>query len=481
MRTRLMRGKFLLLFMTFGIMLAIPAIAFAQDVTGTTSLVVPTMQSDKADYAPGELVTLTGSGWQPGESVNIVVNDDEGQTWNRNVNVIADASGNISDSFNLPDWFVAAYSVKATGASGAVATTSFTDGNVNVKANLTGTETWTLVDGARNNSSSNCSPESNRQSASVQSNVTLTGSNQLASAFGANANQTVRLTASPSSSGGKTFDTWTDPSGNAVPAWDNPSTTAVETDKKVICVSGFIGSGTNVYTANYVDSTTLNVDPASGTYGGTTNLSAKLTKTSGGTGVVGKPTTFKLKGSSVGTATTVADDPSTPSVNEAGTATLNGASLSGIGAGTYLGSATPPGVSASFAGDSGFSMSSGSNTLTVSQKNLTINGAVANDKPYDGNSNATVDFSGANLSGVVSGDTVTINSSAYSASFDNSDVGTNKPVTVTGVTLGGAQAGNYSLNPLVLSANITAWTFTGFYQPVDMASGTPSRLAPQSR
>ena len=81
---------------------------------------------------------LTGSGWQAGESVNVVVNDDAGQTWNRNVNVTADQSGNISDSFNLPVWFVATYSVNATLASGAIATTSFTDGTVRVKAAGTG-------------------------------------------------------------------------------------------------------------------------------------------------------------------------------------------------------------------------------------------------------------------------------------------------------------------------------------------------------
>src|SRR5829696_7953180 len=133
MRTRLMRGKFLVLFMMFGILLAIPAIAFAQDLTVST-LPAPTIQSDKADYAPGELVTLTGSNWQPGESVNIVVNDDAGQTWNRNVNVIADPSGSIGDSFNLPDWFVATYTVTATGTQSGVATTTFTDGTVRVRA-----------------------------------------------------------------------------------------------------------------------------------------------------------------------------------------------------------------------------------------------------------------------------------------------------------------------------------------------------------
>src|SRR5829696_6983436 len=131
MRTML-RSKVTLLFMTLGLLIAVPAVALAQDAgdpTGAPSPAPPspTIQSDKEDYPPADTVILTGSGWQPGETVNINVNDDEGQTWNRNVDVTADASGNISDSFNLPDWFVATYSVKATGASGAVATTSFTD------------------------------------------------------------------------------------------------------------------------------------------------------------------------------------------------------------------------------------------------------------------------------------------------------------------------------------------------------------------
>ena len=89
----------------------------------------PSITSDKEDYAPGERVTLTGSGWQPGETVHINVNDDQGKTWSRDVDVTADADGRIVDSFNLPDWFVATYAVRASAPSG-VATSSFTDGNV---------------------------------------------------------------------------------------------------------------------------------------------------------------------------------------------------------------------------------------------------------------------------------------------------------------------------------------------------------------
>jgi hypothetical protein len=102
--------------------------------------------SDQADYPPGGTVTLTGSNWYAGESVHIFVNDDLGSSWSRNVDILADAAGQISDSFTLPDWFVATYSVVATGELSGTTTSTFTDGNVNIKTSGTDTEealiTW---------------------------------------------------------------------------------------------------------------------------------------------------------------------------------------------------------------------------------------------------------------------------------------------------------------------------------------------------
>jgi hypothetical protein len=93
----------------------------------------PTISSDQADYPPGATVTLTGSNWQPGESVHINVNDEAGRTWSRDVDVTADESGAIRDEFQLPNCFVATYKVTATGAESGEATTSFTDAAVTLQ------------------------------------------------------------------------------------------------------------------------------------------------------------------------------------------------------------------------------------------------------------------------------------------------------------------------------------------------------------
>src|SRR3954447_23694076 len=96
---------------------------------GTAQTLSPSIVSDKGDYSPGETVRLSGSNWQPGESVHIVVNDSAGATWSHSSDVTANDSGSISDSFNLPDWFVANYDVTASGSSGT-ATFTFTDSAV---------------------------------------------------------------------------------------------------------------------------------------------------------------------------------------------------------------------------------------------------------------------------------------------------------------------------------------------------------------
>ena len=141
-----LRSKFTLLFIVCAALLAFAgtALALTTDTSGSTSP-APTIQSDKDDYAPSELVTLMGANWQPGETVHINVNDDEGQTWNRNVDVTADPNGQIQDQFQLPSSFVAVYTVTATGAQSGVATTSFTDGTVFFRGTSPQPSTWDVT------------------------------------------------------------------------------------------------------------------------------------------------------------------------------------------------------------------------------------------------------------------------------------------------------------------------------------------------
>lgn len=95
----------------------------------------------------------------------------------------------------------------------------------------------------------------------------------------------------------------------------------------------------------------------------------------------------------------------------------------------------------------------------VNQKPLTITGISGVNKIYDGNTVGTL--SGApTLVGIVGSDNVTI-SGTPAITFADKNVGTTKPLTISGYSLAGTKAGNYSLTqPTGISANITAKAVT---------------------
>ena len=80
-------------------------------------------------------------------------------------------------------------------------------------------------------------------------------------------------------------------------------------------------------------------------------------------------------------------------------------------------------------------------TANITQASLSVLGLTADDKVYDASTAATLDTSAASLLGVFSGDTVTLDASGATGTFASQDVGTGIMVTVTGLTLGGAQGG----------------------------------------
>ena len=135
--------------------------------------------------------------------------------------------------------------------------------------------------------------------------------------------------------------------------------------------------------------------------------------------------------------------------------TYNGASIAPTNAGSYtvIGAISD----ANYQG-------SATNTLVIANATVTItSGITANNKIYNGTTTATISSNNVSLSGVVAGDTanVALSTNGYTALFATSSVGNGKAVTVSGLTLTGSAAANYTLTqPTGLTANISNATVT---------------------
>src|SRR6266850_4309148 len=93
-----------------------------------------TVKTDKADYAPGEIVTITGSGWQPGETVTLSFLESPLIDTHPNLTAVADSNGNISNNQFVPDAhdFGILFYLTAVGQTSArQAQTTFTDAKPN--------------------------------------------------------------------------------------------------------------------------------------------------------------------------------------------------------------------------------------------------------------------------------------------------------------------------------------------------------------
>jgi hypothetical protein len=385
----------------------------------------PWITSELPDYAPGSTVNLLGGSWQPGEAVHINVNDSVGQTWVFNDDVTATSNGDISDTFNLPNWFVATYSVTATGASGT-ATYTFTDSNpqtisispasVTVAPGSTAAYTVTLTAGGNNNP---CNVTFSASGLPTGATATF-GTNPVTTTGGATSTSLMISTTGATPTGSFSIGVSGTNSGAGCQGPGPVAATGTLTINSP-CTAPVVTTHPTDQSITYGQNTTF-----TGAASGTSPSVQWQVSTDGGTNYTNLP----------------AQTSATLTLTKPAVA-LNGNKYHAVFT-NACGSAT-----------------SNAATLSVAPKNLTINGAVANNKVYNGNDSATVDFTGASLNGVVGGDTVTIDSSGYSSHFDNKNVGTNKPVTTTGVTLGGADAGNYTVSqPSGLKANITARDLT---------------------
>ncbi|MGH7511757.1 MAG: YDG domain-containing protein [Gemmatimonadales bacterium] len=128
-------------------------------------------------------------------------------------------------------------------------------------------------------------------------------------------------------------------------------------------------------------------------------------------------------------------------VGTAKTVTVTGLTLAGGDAGNYVLSST-----------------SATTTASITAASVTPH-VTANNKVYDGTTTATI--ATATLTGAIAGDDVSL--TVGSATFDTRNVGTGKTVTATGLTLAGADAGNYVLTATsaTTTADITALALVG--------------------
>ena len=89
-----------------------------------------------------------------------------------------------------------------------------------------------------------------------------------------------------------------------------------------------------------------------------------------------------------------------------------------------------------------YAFSAVAESFTITPRDVTVSGITAADKTYNGSADAVLDVSGAIISGKAEGDALTVSADG---TFDSKDVGTDKTVRISGLTLGGASAGNYRL------------------------------------
>src|SRR5207244_6371405 len=87
----------------------------------------PTITTDKSDYAPGETVVMSGSGWIPGQPVALHLEEsDNDLPWDSSAT--PDAAGNFSISeFVIQAHDIGVVFTLTATQGGVVATTQYTD------------------------------------------------------------------------------------------------------------------------------------------------------------------------------------------------------------------------------------------------------------------------------------------------------------------------------------------------------------------
>ncbi|MDO8041045.1 YDG domain-containing protein [Janthinobacterium sp. SUN137] len=197
-----------------------------------------------------------------------------------------------------------------------------------------------------------------------------------------------------------------------------------------------------------------------GTDAGNYNLASS---TASGTADIGKATISGVAGIVAGNK--VYDGSAAASLNTAGasfTGMVGGDSLTVSGAsGSFVDKNAANGKTVNISGitlggtDAGnYNLTSSTASSSANISKATINGVtgiVAENKVYDGNATASLNTAGAAFAGMVAGDSLSV--SGASGSFADKNAGNGKTVSISGIALGGTDAGNYNLTGSTASSS----------------------------
>jgi MBG domain (YGX type)/Galactose oxidase, central domain len=336
------------------------AVLSSSSVLASSSASVTT---DKMDYAPGEIATIRGRGFQPGEVVRLKIHEDPHTPQERGFDATADAEGNFSGEYLVQDYDLdMKFIVGARGlTSGRTAQTTFTDSNPQSIAVVAPTSV-TVLQGA-----------------------TANYGNQTLTVGGNNTPCTVTFGVTPALPAGATPVWGTNPvitiGANVVTTFSVTTTAATPAGTYNFQVTGSNGAGcqgpgaipsntlTLIVTAATVNTTTA-VTNASATYGDTSvTLNATVTPASGPAVNNGSVTfTVKQGATTIGAATT-------DTTIVAGAASISYALPAGTDAGPYI-------IQASYTPGAGFNASSGNGTLTINKRAIEVTADSGQFKTY---------------------------------------------------------------------------------------------------
>ncbi|WP_234187077.1 YDG domain-containing protein [Shinella sp. NM-101] len=185
--------------------------------------------------------------------------------------------------------------------------------------------------------------------------------------------------------------------GNYTLVSDTATTTATIARAQIAAVGGIAASG-----KTYDGTASATLDTSGATFGGMiANDDLTVGSASGA---------FADKNAAIGKAVTI-----------------SGITLSGADAGNYT-----------------LVSDTATTTATIARAQIAaVGGIAASGKTYDGTASATLDTSGATFGGMIANDDLTVGSA--SGAFADKNAGMGKAVTISGITLSGADAGNYTL------------------------------------